>query len=257
LQTKLFFLSLLIIHSSLSAQRTREVQTQNHVWTSINSQMRVSNKWSIAADLHVRRTNFLQSNSFFLVRTGVLYSITKQLSAGAGYAHMWLANQKDATELFSNENRLHQQLLLNQKIGKTQLIQRLRIEERWQQKVLNFIPVDEIRYTTRFRYLLSLNIPVSTNKKVPSFALADELMLHAGKDIVYNYFDQNRLFAGIREQVNSSLSFDFGYMYVWQQKLSGYQYSRNHTVRLFFYWQPDWSKKHKTEQPATEIPLHH
>lgn len=238
------------------AQRTREVQTQNHVWTSVNSQMRVSTKWSIAADVHMRRTNFLQTNSFFLVRTGLLYSINKQLSAGAGYAHMWLANQKDATELFSNENRLHQQLVLSQKLGKVQILQRLRVEERWQQKVVNFVPIDAIRYTTRFRYFLSINIPVSTNKKVPSLALADELMLHTGKDIIYNNFDQNRVFAGIRQQVTTSLAFDFGYMHVWQQKLSGYQYSRNHTIRLFFYWQPDWRKKETEEHTLPELHQH-
>jgi len=29
-------------------------------------------------------------------------------------------------------------------------------------------------------------------------------------------------------------------MQVFQQKASGYQYDLNHTLRLFFYWTPDW-----------------
>jgi hypothetical protein len=91
---------------------------------------------------------------------------------------------------------------------------------------------------------------------VPSLALADELMLHTGKDIIYNNFDQNRVFAGIRQQVTPSLAFDFGYMHVWQQKLSGYQYSRNHTIRLFFYWQPDWRKKKTEEHILPELHQH-
>lgn len=255
MQTKFLLFLLLFLHSSLLAQRSREVQTQNHVWTSINSQIRLSERWGISADVHIRRTDFLQNNSFFLLRTGALYYANSQLTLGAGYAHMWLANQKDATELFSNENRLHQQVVLNQKLGTVQLNQRLRIEERWIQKVVNFIPVAATRFTVRYRYQLSMIVPVSSNKKIPALAFADELMLQTGKDIVYNNFDQNRVFAGIRQQVTPSLSFDFGYMHVWQQKLSGYQYSRNHTIRLFFYWQPDWRKKKQDKQLPPDLHL--
>jgi Protein of unknown function (DUF2490) len=246
----IFFLSPLLT----AAQRTREVQTQNHAWMSLNTQLRLTDKFGISADVHVRRTNFLNTNNFFLVRVGGIYYVNKQLSLGAGHAHMWLANQNEATELFSDENRLHQQIAFNQKAGKVQINQRLRIEERWIQRVINFVPVDQIRYTTRFRYQLTLNIPVSSNPKLPSLALSDELMMQTGKDIIYNNFDQNRLFAGIRQQVSPALAFDFGYMRVWQQRLSGYQYNRNHTIRLFFYWQPDFRKK-KTEAAPDLHPL--
>ncbi|HAT80442.1 MAG TPA: hypothetical protein DCS17_03280, partial [Flavobacterium sp.] len=51
----------------------------------------------------------------------------------------------------------------------------------------------------------------------------------------YNTFDQNRFFVGIKQSINSNLSFDFGYMNVYQQKSNGYQYDMNHTLRLFFY----------------------
>jgi hypothetical protein len=243
---KLFLFLLLLSPLVIRAQRVREIQTQNHTWTSVNSQIRLTDKFGVTADIHLRRTDFLSSNSFFLLRVGGMYYVNKQLSLGVAYGHMWLANQSGATELFSNENRLHQHIGFNQKLGKVQINQRLRIEERWIQKVKNFIPIDEIRYTTRFRYQLTLNIPVSSNPKLPSLALSDELMMQTGKDIIYNNFDQNRLFAGIRQQVSPALAFDFGYMHVWQQRLSGYQYNRNHTIRLFFYWQPDFRKK-KTE----------
>lgn len=251
-----FSLLLFFVVSSVCAQRSREVQTQNHVWTSINSQIRLSERWGIAADIHIRRTDFLQNNSFFFIRAGGLYYVNKQLTLGAGYSHMWLANQKDATELFSNENRLHQQIVLNQKLGKMQLNQRFRLEERWIQKVVNFVPTDAVRFTVRYRYQLSMIVPFSFNKKIPALAFADELMLQSGKDIVYNTFDQNRVFGGIRQQVTPSLSFDVGYMYVWQQKLSGYQYSSNRTVRLFFYWQPDVRKK-KRETPVPDALPHY
>jgi hypothetical protein len=127
------------------------------------------------------------------------------------------------------------------------------MEERWQQKIAGGVLTNRYRYTTRFRYQLALTIPISKNKLVPSIAFADELLLQTGKDIVYNTFDQNRLFGGIKQQITPSLSFDFGYMLVYQQKLSGYQYTRNHTIRWFFYWKPDLRKKHKPQATAFQL----
>lgn len=230
------------------------MQDQHHFWGSLNIKAKIAGRWSAETDLHIRRTNFLKDNSFYYTRIGVGYAFNEQLSVSAGGGHMWLANKNGATELFSNENRLVEQVQLNSKKGRFNLTQRLRIEQRWIQKVISFQPVDETRYVNRFRYLLSLLIFISPNKKIPALALSDELMMQTGKDIIYNNFDQNRFFAGIKQQLTKTLSFDAGYMHVWQQKLSGYQYSRNHTIRLFFYWQPDWRKKIKSEAAATHLP---
>jgi Protein of unknown function (DUF2490) len=249
------FLVLIFITISAVAQDTREVQTQNHFWTSVNTQARISNKWSVIADLHIRRTDYLKNNNFYYTRVGAAYHINKNLSVSLAGGHMWLANKTATTELFVNENRLVQQIQLSQPMGKIQLSQRLRIEERWIQKVINSELTDTYRYSTRYRYQLGLSIPLSKNKYFPSLAFADELMMQTGKHIIYNNFDQNRFFAGIKQQIIPSLAADFGYMHVWQQRLSGYQYNRNHTIRLFFYWQPDFRKKHSTPTAQNNIPL--
>jgi hypothetical protein len=44
----------------------------------------------------------------------------------------------------------------------------------------------------------------------------------------------------VKVGISRAWSFDLGYMQVFQQKASGYQYDLNHTLRLFFYWTPDW-----------------
>jgi hypothetical protein len=252
--TRYFFILFLFLFQNSTAQRTREVQTQNHFWTSVNTQARISNKWSVIADLHIRRTNYLKNNNFYYTRVGAMYHINKNLSVSLAGGHMWLANKTATTELFVNENRLVQQIQLSQPVGKMQLSQRLRIEERWVQNVINSELSDSYRYSTRFRYQLAASIPLSKNKYFPSLAFSDELMMQAGKHIIYNNFDQNRFFAGIKQQIIPSLSADFGYMHVWQQRLSGYQYNRNHTIRLFFYWQPDFRKK-QSSPPTSQNSL--
>jgi len=72
--------------------------------------------------------------------------------------------------------------------------------------------------------------------KAPVLVLSDELLIQFGKELVYNTFDQNRFFIGIRQNLSKQFSYDFGYMNVYQQRITGYQYDMNHTIRLFFYY---------------------
>ena len=227
---------------SAYSQPSKQFQNQNHTWLSINCNHRIAKNWSILSDIHLRRTDFLAHNNFYFIRLGIGKEINQQLSVAAGMGHMWLANRNEATELFSNENRLYQEIQYRSAIQKIQIQNRLRIEERWPEKVINFIPQREYRYSTRIRYLAGINIRLFKNSKLPLLSLSDEVMLQFGKHILYNTFDQNRLFAGIKQKINKQLSFDIGYMHVVQQKLSGYQYSRNKTIRCYFYWKPEWKK---------------
>ena len=84
------------------------------------------------------------------------------------------------------------------------------------------------------RYLLVTIIHRSQNKYLPSAVLADELAIQFGKEVVYNTFDQNGLFIGIKQNISPNLSVDFGYMNVYQQRQQVTSYDMNHTMRLFF-----------------------
>jgi hypothetical protein len=122
-------------------------------------------------------------------------------------------------------------------------LQRLRNEQRWQQKIANDKATGQNKFTDRVRYLLSFTIPFSKNTKYPSLVMADELCVQFGKEVVYNTFDQDRVFIGIKQKLAKDLSFDLGYMFLKQQKSSGYQYDVNNTFRWFFYYTPDFRKK--------------
>ena len=148
---------------------------------------------------------------------------------------MWLAPKNPTWSTFSDENRIYQQVQMNTKSGNVSIVQRLRNEQRWQEIIVNDVETGKNKFSNRVRYLISTTIPIFKNKKAPSLVLSDELLIQFGKDIVYNTFDQNRFFVGIKQSINPKLSFDFGYMNVYQQKSTGYQYDMNHTLRLFFY----------------------
>jgi hypothetical protein len=76
-----------------------------------------------------------------------------------------------------------------------------------------------------------------------SFVLSDEVFVNAGKEIVYNSFDQNRFFAGFAYYLNDHDNLQFGYMNVFQQLPSGNRYRSNHVARIFYFHNLDLRKK--------------
>lgn len=214
----------------------KEINHQTQTWVSLNNNLKLNENWSLLADFHVRRNDFVSRDNFYFVRSGLAYSPNSKVLFATGYAHMWLAPSKPEWRVFSNENRMYQQAQYLSKIGEVSVLQRVRNEQRWQEVIVNDTKRDNLRFTNRLRYLVSVNFPLSNKKSYPSLVIADEVLIHFGKEIIYNTLDQNRIFIGIKQAINPHLSFDFGYMNVYQQKYSGYQYDSNHTVRLFFYY---------------------
>ena len=228
---------------SVQGQSAKEVNTRYQTWFSLNTLSRLSNKWGVMADFHhVRRDNLVAKPRFYFIRVGTNYWINDKVSLSLAYGHMWLAPSVDGWKNYSQENRIHEQFQVNSKLKKVSVVQRLRNEQRWQQIMVNDEPSGKLRFTNRVRYLASFNIPLFKNEYLPSMVMADEIMVQFGKDVIYNTFDQNRIFAGIRQKISRDISFDFGYMRVFQQKNTGYQYDLYHTFRLFFYYTPDFRK---------------
>jgi len=237
LKTSLLKMLFVLFPVVLLAQtvKEKEVNQQFQTWVSLNTVTKFNSHWGVVADVHLRTNDFFQDNNFFFLRGGISYIPNSKFSFTGGYAHMWLAPRNPTWSTFSDENRIYQQVQMNTKSGNVSIVQRLRNEQRWQEIIINDVATGENKFSNRVRYLISTTIPVFKNKKAPSLVLSDELLVQFGHDIVYNTFDQNRFFVGIKQAINPKLSFDFGYMNVYQQKATGYQYDMNHTLRLFFY----------------------
>jgi hypothetical protein len=239
----LVIVSVLLSFRLTAQTKAKEVNVQSQSWIGENGTLRFSKKFGMIADLHMRRNNFFADPSFYFVRTGLDYWINENITAVLGYGQMWLAPVNPAWHHFVQEHRIYQQIQMFSKIGKITLLNRIRNEQRWQEKIVNDKFTHDYKFTDRVRYLLSFTIPVFDNKQLPSLVLSDELAVQFGKEVVYNSFDQNRLFIGIKLPVCQALSFDMGYMLFTQEKSTGYQYDKNHTCRLFFYYTPDFRKK--------------
>lgn len=241
----IFCITLVILLIQLIAfaqTKPKEVTSGQQSWFSVNTTARLKGKFGLIADVHVRRRNFLANPDFYFARVAVNYWLKGNVTVAAGYAQLWMAPSNPSWHHFALEKRIYQQAQMTSKIAKLGLLHRLRLEQRWHQKIVNDKFINDYKFSTRVRYLLSMNFPVFKNPSYPSLTIADEVAIQFGKEIIYNTFDQNRIFVGIRQKISKSLSFDLGYMAVYQQKASGYQYTKNNTLRCFFYYTPDCRK---------------
>lgn len=248
---KIYF-ALIFIGLSLgsAAQTEKEVNEQVQFWTSLNSTWRFSDHWGAMVDFHIRRNDFMKDPNFYFLRMGGVYWFNDKMSLAGGGALLWFATPDGGNDFnYALEKRIYQQLLWRSENGRARFLQRVRNEQRWHEVLDQEGNVDRVRFSNRVRLLLSASIRVFDNTKLPRLVLADEILFHFGKEIVYNTFDQNRFFVGINQRLSKNWVYDLGYMAVYQQKYSGYQYDLNHTIRLFFYFSPDLRKKKGEDLP--------
>ena len=234
----------LLVNRAVFGQESKEIREQKQFWWSINSTMRVSERFGVIGDFHIRRNQFVRHSNFYFARIGGTYWVSDQLTLVTGYAHLWLTKSiENSKSTFLNENRIYQQIQWRQKTGKVTFVQRIRNEQRWHEVLNDEGEYLRTRFSNRVRFLSSFNVKIFENPKLPSISIADEVHFHFGKEIIYNTFDQNRIFVGIKVPISNQLKFDIGYMAVYQQLYSGNVYTFNHTFRWFFYYTPDFRPK--------------
>ncbi len=242
----LYFILFFGCFLGLKAQEEKEINHQLQSWWSVNSTTRITESLGVIGDFHFRANDFFSESNFYFSRIGLAYWTSDKLTVVGGYAHLWLAVPSlESGTVYQNENRIYQQAQWRHDEGKVILLNRIRNEQRWHEVLNPDGSVDRIRFSNRVRILMSATIPIFRNEFLPALSVAEEMHFHFGKDLIFNTFDQNRIFLGMKQKISPNLKFDIGYMMVYQQKSTGFEYDLNHTFRWFFYYTPDLRKSKK------------
>lgn len=244
--TPLFFLL-----SSLCPQifsQTKQTETVEQIWLAYNNQTRFSKKWGSWTDIHLRtKEDFVKDFSQSILRFGLTYYLNDDTKLTAGYAYVSHYPAEGHENVTQPEHRPWQQLQWHSKYSKLRLMQWFRLEERFRRKVKDDDELaDGYNFNFRMRYNISFQLPLSQKKFQPgtlSFVVNDEAHINFGKQIVYNYFDQNRFFLGFAYHTNKTDNLQFGYMNVFQQLAAGNKYKMAHVARVFYFHNLDLRKK--------------
>ena len=243
----------LIIFLSLSLNpnlfsQTKQTETVQQMWFGYFNQTRFSNKWGTWTDIHLRtKEDFVSGISQSILRLGLTYYLNDDTKLTAGYAYVSHYPAEGHENVTMPEHRPWQQLQWHIRNPKLRIMQWFRLEERFRRKILNDDELAEgYNFNFRIRYNFFSMFPLSKNKFQPkslSFVVNDEVHINFGKQIVYNYCDQNRFFLGFAYHVNKHDNLQFGYMNVFQQLAAGNKYRSNHVARVFYFHNLDLRKK--------------
>ncbi|MBN3584751.1 DUF2490 domain-containing protein [Algoriphagus aestuarii] len=164
----------------------------NQQWLQYYNQIQFNDRWTLLTDGGYRwRENFDES-SLFIVRMGVGYSLRPSLRVGAGMAYLGFYASEKVAKI---ENRPFQEIQLKNKIGKIELTQRFRLEERFFHLVQPSTLEKPNTFNFRYRYSVMFSgvlFYLSNSKQFVSLKIGDEVFFNSGKTIIYNRFDQNR-----------------------------------------------------------------
>ncbi len=164
----------------------------------------INKKWNWWNEVQYRNYNFAGDLQQLLIRTGVGYNLTENnnnVLMGYGFIHSqnYLPNEVDKSK--NNEHRIYQQFITKQNFGRIFLQHRYRIEER-------FLPDD---FKMRFRYFLSLNVPLNHNSMISKTVYAsayNELFLNAESPV----FDRDRLYGALGYVLDKNFRMELGFM---------------------------------------------
>lgn len=247
---RIIFTCVLLLISLLKGftQTIKSTEKVNQVWLGYMNQTRLSNKWGLWTDLHLRtKEKFVNNFSQSIMRLGLTYYVNDATKLTAGYAYVSIYPSEVNKKITQPEHRPWQQIQWHTKYGKKRMMQWLRLEERYRRKILNDSTLaDGSNFNFRLRYNIWYDVPLSKKgivSKSFSFVVNDELHINFGKQIVNNYFDQNRLFMGVKYQLNEQCNLQFGYMNLFQQLSATGKFRSISAARLFYFQNLDLRKK--------------
>jgi hypothetical protein len=229
------------------AQAVKQINESTQLWTAYFNQSRLSDRWGIWTDVHLRTQQKMFSDfSQGIVRVGLMYYLYDHAKLTAGYAFVNHFPTEGHANISQPEHRPWQQIQWHTNGPRSRLTQWIRLEERFRRKIRNDDELAEgYTYGTRVRYNLLAAFPLTKKGFAPggvSLILNDEVHLNLGRKVIYNHFDQNRLFAGLGFQLGPHTTLQTGYMNVFQQLASGNRYRNLHTARVFLFQNLDFRK---------------
>lgn len=174
-------------------------------WLLLFTNKQLNTKWNWHNEVQYRNYNAVGDLEQLLLRTGIGYKLSPNNgNLLLGYGFIRSENYVGFLDLKQkvNEHRIFQQLITKDRIGRVTMQHRYRFEQRW---------VENADLKLRFRYFLSLNLPLNNNNVVDN-----TWYLSAYNEIFINHeqtiFDRNRLYGGLGYRLNKTAKFELGYM---------------------------------------------
>ncbi len=231
-----------------AAQTVKETTEMGQVWLGYLNQTRISNRLGIWFDAQLSTKHHLVNELFQSeIRPALMYYINDNTKLAAGYTHLNNFPGDNHKNISQPEHRVWQHVQWHTKYSTgINTMQWFRLEERYVKRVLNdstLSPAYNFSYRMRYNFLMNVPLRIHHKPSPFSYVINNEVFVNFGKNIVNNYFDQNRFFTGFSYKLNSHDNLQFGYMNLFQETAAGNKYKMIHAARIFYFNNIDLRKK--------------
>jgi hypothetical protein len=212
----------------------KQIEEMEQTWIGYFNQSRITNRSGVWIDLHYRLTDhYIREKTIIIARTAYIFYIGEKVRFMGGYAYANRYGRGGVDRV--PEHRPWQQVQWIERKRNFTMTHAFRLEQRFRRAVENNALAEGYDFNWRLRYNLSFAVPLSRKEGgvgIPFVQLSNEIMVNAGEAIVYNYFDQDRLYAGIGYQFTPELSAHLGHLFVFQHQGAAGMYQHIHGIRL-------------------------
>lgn len=242
----IIFLGLL---STAYSQNNKVIYPHHVFWHKTDINEIFPNKWGAGLDFVYRTKNELNTGSMFNahLRTSIRPWVHYQFSEYArlslspiGYMHTneYIGKPEDITRPSYNEWRTTLQFFHHNKSdnGKWMHTWRYRYELRWQEQSAN----NNYRFFTRFRMRYRLRYMITGNDFYENNTLyaaaSNEIGLNLGKNVVWNTFNQNRLYLGVGYRFLQTARAELRYVNRFRTRgATGFEFDHGRGLMVSFY----------------------
>jgi hypothetical protein len=180
-------------------------------WNIANARMQLSKRWSVWGELQLRSLQFYNQFHYHETKGGVQYNIGEANSALVGFGRYITYSPGGNFEqpLLNDELRTWMQFSMGNRFGRLRVEHRYRIEQRW----------TSAGYRNRFRYRLSLTLPINKTKMEAGTLYA------AGWNEIFltnlePHFERNRFFIGLGYDVSDPFTIQAGFLNQYDYRLA-------------------------------------
>lgn len=229
-----------IILGSMGLCAQKQIDHQSLYWIRYYNQLSLDARLNWSNEIEDRR--FLHNNRqhHLILHSRLHYKLNKNTDLGLGFTYSLQSPQdpESLSTLIVPEKRIVQEInLINPLSKRFNLSHRWRIDERFIHKNNGkaLIPGDDFNFRFRYKLQCTYQLNKINSSQPTTIKIADEIMINAGKAIVYNTFDQNRISCSIEQRFTQALSAELGYIHWYQQRSSGYQFYSRDIIRFTLY----------------------
>jgi hypothetical protein len=218
----------------LAAQKI--VEKEQQVWHAYQQNISLNEKWKLINEFHERHSLKPVEQKRLLVRTQVNYSLSKNFVLNGGvFGAVTNRNKPFGNGTFKElELTPHLQFELIQKLNeKFNIRHRYRLERRFFRNIEEDFAFNNFSANYRMRYMMEITYSLfELRDRSVELVLNDEIHLNAGKNILLNIFNQNRIYVAASVPLFKNLDLEAGYLKIFQQTQTGIEFIDYDIIRI-------------------------